>query len=170
MERGDKGETYVPGLSWVRLRRARGSDLASVIAIDAENTGVATRGYWSDRLEWCAAREPDRFFIVAERDETMLGFIVGEVRAWEFGSPPSGWIIALHVIPAARLHGVGTMLFEDICARFRRAGVSHVRTVLARDADLPLSFLRSVGMNAGPFIDLEMKLDGSIARGHIHPP
>jgi ribosomal protein S18 acetylase RimI-like enzyme len=152
-------ETSAQGLGGVRIRAARGSDLPAVIALDAENTGVAKAGYWRERFEWYAGRQPDRFFLVAERDEQMLGFIVGEVRAWEFGSPPSGWIFAIHISPSARLHGLGTLLFEEICARFRDAGVSHVRTMLAKDAHLLLSFFRSLGMMGGPFIQLEKRLE-----------
>lgn len=148
-----------PELAEVRVRPARGSDLAAVAAIDAENTGVAKAAYWRDRFEWYGVRQPDRFFLVAEREARLLGFIVGEVRAWEFGSPPSGWIFAVHVSPSARLHGLGTLLFEEICARFREAGVSHVRTMLAKDAHLLLSFFRSLGMMGGPFIQLEKRLE-----------
>lgn len=147
-----------PELGGVRVRPARGPDLAAVIAIDAENTGVAKAAYWKDRFERYAGKQPDRFFLVAERDEVVLGFIVGEVRAWEFGSPPAGWIFAVHVAPSVRLHGLGTLLFDEICVCFRKAGVSHVRTMLAKDAQLLLSFFRSHGMMGGPFIQLEKRL------------
>jgi ribosomal protein S18 acetylase RimI-like enzyme len=152
-------ETPAPELGAVRVRPARAPDLPAVIAIDAENTGLAKPAYWKDRFERYAGRQPDRFFLVAEREGTMLGFIVGEVRAWEFGSPPSGWIFAIHISPTARLHGLGTMLFDEICMRFRKAGVSHVRTMLAKDAHLLLSFFRSLGMMGGPFIQLEKRLE-----------
>jgi ribosomal protein S18 acetylase RimI-like enzyme len=153
-----KTETPEPELPAVRVRAARGSDLPSVIALDAQNTGIAKAAYWKDRFDWYAGRQPERFFLVAERDETMLGFIVGEVRAWEFGSPPSGWIFAIHISPTARLHGLGTLLFDEICVRFRKAGVQHVRTMLAKDAHLLMSFFRSLGMMGGPFVQLERKL------------
>jgi ribosomal protein S18 acetylase RimI-like enzyme len=154
-------KTETPGseLRGVRVRAALGSDLPAVIALDAENTGIPKAAYWNERFEWYAGRQPDRFFLVAERDETMLGFIVGEVRAWEFGSPPSGWIFAIHISPDARLRGLGTLLFEEICVRFRKAGVQHVRTMLAKDAHLLLSFFRSLGMVGGPFIQLERRLE-----------
>src|SRR5512133_3817532 len=143
----------------IGIRPARGTDLPAVVALDAENTGIAKAAYWKDRFEWYAGRQPDRFFLVAERDEEILGFIVGEVRAWEFGSPPSGWIFAIHIRPSARLHGLGTLLFDEICLRFRKAGVQHVRTMRAKDAHLLLSFFRSQGMMGGPFIQLEKRLE-----------
>ena len=143
----------------MRVRAARAADLPSVIALDAENTGIPKASYWKDRFRWYAGRQPDRFFLVAERDRAVLGFIVGEVRAWEFGSPPSGWIFAAHVSPSARLHGLGTLLFDEICGRFRQAGVEQVRTMVAKDAHLLLSFFRSLGMRGGPFIELEKRID-----------
>ena len=61
--------------------------------------------------------------------------------------------------PVERLHGLGTVLFDAICARFRKAGVETVRTMLAKDDPLVMSFFRSQGMRAGPFIQLEKRLD-----------
>ena len=152
-----KSPQPVPGD--VRIRAARPSDLAVVVALDAEDTGISKPAYWKSRFEWYVGRRPDRFFLVAERSEGMLGFIVGEVRAWEFGSPPSGWIFAIGVSQEARLHGIGSMLFDEMCVRFRKAGVRQVRTMLAKDNRLIMSFFRSLGMMAGPFIQLEMGLD-----------
>ncbi len=154
-----KTDTAEDAFRDVRVRPAQGSDLPAVVALDAENTGIAKPAYWKDRFEWYAGRHPDRFFLVAERNGAMLGFIVGEVRAWEFGSPPSGWIFAIHVRPDERLHGLGTMLFDAICVRFRKSGVQLVRTMLAKDANLLMSFFRSLGMMAGPFVQLEKRLD-----------
>ncbi len=153
-----KAETAV-AFGDVRVRPAQARDLAAVVALDAEETGIAKAGYWKERFEWYAGRDPERFFLVAERGGAILGFIVAEVRAWEFGSPPSGWIFAVHVSPAGRLHGLGTMLLEAVCGRFRKAGVQHVRTMVAKDAQVVLSFFRSLGMMAGPFIELEKRLD-----------
>jgi ribosomal protein S18 acetylase RimI-like enzyme len=157
-EKQERPEAVAPDGGAVRVRPARGPDLPAVVAIDAETTGAAKPAYWKERFERYAGRQPDRFFLVAEREGTPVGFIVGEVRAWEFGSPPAGWIFAIHISPSARLHGLGTLLFEEICVRFRKAGVSHVRTMLAKDAHLLLSFFRSQGMMGGPFIELEKRL------------
>ncbi|HEY6100205.1 MAG TPA: GNAT family N-acetyltransferase [Anaeromyxobacter sp.] len=152
-------ENVAPKFGDVRVRPAEGADLQPVVALDAENTGISKLAYWKDRFDWYAGRHPERFFLVAERGGDLLGFIVGEVRAWEFGSPPSGWIFAVHVSSKARLHGLGTMLYDAICVRFRKAGVHHVRTMVAKDAQLLLSFFRSLGMIAGPFVQLEKRLD-----------
>jgi ribosomal protein S18 acetylase RimI-like enzyme len=141
------------------VRPVATDDLGQVVALDAEVTGIEKADYWYEvfhRYGSRAARQ--RFFLVAESAGAIVGFIVGEVRDWEFGSPPCGWVFGLAVRPDARLAGVGTKLLEAICAGFRRAGVAKVRTMLARENNLVLSFFRSQGMMAAPFIPLEMDL------------
>jgi ribosomal protein S18 acetylase RimI-like enzyme len=138
------------------IRPAKPTDFASVVALDQEVTGLTKRKYWKDAFARYAARHEDPgFFLVAERDGQMEAFIIGEVRAWEFGEPPCGWVFAVQVRPEKRLSGLGTELFEALCDAFRRAGVKKVRTLLARENHLVLSFFRSQGMMAGPFIELE---------------
>jgi len=77
------------------------------------------------------------------------------VRDWEFGSHPCGWVFALGVRPDIRLSGVATCLYGAICNFFNQAGVTTVRTMLARQDIDSLSFFRSQGMMAGPYVQLE---------------
>ncbi len=149
----------VPAAAAVAVRPAQASDLAAVVKLDAEATGVAKASYWKERFAWYAGGHQDRFFLIAERSGDAVGFIVGEVRAWEFGSPPSGWIFAVNVKQTERQRGLGTILFDAICDRFRRVGVPRVRTMIAKDAHLEMSFFRSQGMMAGPFLQLEKSLE-----------
>ena len=100
-----------------------------------------------------------RHFLVATAGARVVGFVIGEVRDWEFGSPPCGWVFAIDVDPQARQQGVGTLLLSAMRQRFERVGVRTLRTMLASDNHLILSFFRSQGMMAGPFIPLEMELD-----------
>jgi GNAT superfamily N-acetyltransferase len=144
----------------IHIRPAIKSDLAGLIALDEEVTGLAKRKYWREAFaRYGAQRRLLRFFLVAEQRGRIEGFIIGEVRAWEFGEPPCGWVFAVQVRPKTRLKGIGTQLFEVLSGAFRNAGVQKVRTMLARDNHLVLSFFRSQGMMAGPFIELEATLD-----------
>ena len=93
--------------------------------------------------------------------KSVVGFIIGEIRAWEFGSPPTGWIFAMAVDPAARLRKVGSRMFEAITAHLAENGADTVRTMLAHDDQLNMAFFRSQGMMGGPFIQLEMPLRSS---------
>jgi len=143
----------------VAIRAVERGDLDAIVAIDATVTGLEKRAYWKSVYQrYGATPEAGRQFLVAEADGRVVGFVVGEVRDWEFGSPPCGWVFGIDVLPAARQAGIGSRLLTAICAAFRRAGVRKVRTMLARDNTLILSFFRSQGMMAGPFIPLEMDL------------
>ncbi|MBX3591131.1 MAG: GNAT family N-acetyltransferase [Burkholderiaceae bacterium] len=144
----------------VVIRAARRADLDQVIAIDATVTGVEKRPYWlSVFRRYGDGARPERHFLVAEADGRVAGFIIGEVRDWEFGAPPCGWVFAIDVAPEFRLAGIATRMLDALRAGFRRLGVRKLRTILARDNTLILSFFRSQGMMTGPFIPLEMDLD-----------
>jgi GNAT superfamily N-acetyltransferase len=140
----------------VLLRDGREADLPAVIALDAAVTGLEKERYWR---ELYSRRGPELPFLVAEIDDRIAGFAIGEVRAWEFGSPPCGWVFALTVDPALRLDGIGSRLMDAIAERFRAVGVKKMRTMLARDNHLLMAFFRSHGMMAGPYIELEKELD-----------
>jgi GNAT superfamily N-acetyltransferase len=147
------------------VRRVHAGDIAHVIALDKRVTGLVKPKYWRDVFErYGGSLGLERSFLVAEaldgKSRTpILGFIIGEVRAWEFGSAPCGWVFALSVEPRARLQGVGEALFDAISMEFKRAGVDKMRTMVARDNQLHLMFFRSEGMTAGPYVQLEKELD-----------
>ena len=80
---------------------------------------------------------------------------LGEVRDWEFGSPPCGWVFAVGVDPGRLRRGVASALLAESCRRFRRAKVDEVRTMVRR-TDVPVqSFFRANGFVGGPFVQLE---------------
>ena len=136
-----------------KVRFVRRGDLPQVVAIDAAITGLRKPRYWS------GVRRRYRDFLVAEAAGRVEGYIVGEVRDWEFGLPPCGWVFGIGVRPRSRLAGVGAGLLEALCASFRKRGVATVRTLLPRENRLVLAFFRSQGMMAAPFIPLEKALD-----------
>ena len=144
----------------IDVRPVRRTDLDQVIAIDATVTGHEKRPYWQRvyRRYGVPSAGEVRHFLVAVRARTVVGFLIGEVRDWEFGSPPCGWVFAIDVAPEARQCGTGTLLLAASVAAFRRAGVRKLRTMLSRDNIVILSFFRSQGMMAGPLIPLEMDL------------
>jgi len=149
----------------LRIRRVLPADIPGIIALDRQVTGLAKPGYWREAFKtYSRRRAKDGIFLVAEDaisspGKGVLGFIIGEVRAWEFGSEPCGWVFALSVDPSARVRGVGEALFEAVAAELKKAGVSKMRTMVARDNRLPMLFFRGMGMVAGPYIQLEKELD-----------
>lgn len=161
-------QTHPCGAAQVRqiaIRRVREADLAHVATLDERVTDIAKPDYWQDIFERYAQRRTDeRFFLIAENtgdtpEFPVLGYIVGEIRAWEFGSAPCGWVFAFAVEPGTRQQGIGEQLFEAISIEFKNAGIGTMRTMVPRDNQLHMAFFRSEGMVAGPYIQLEMDLD-----------
>ena len=86
----------------VTVRPVRRADLDHVIEIDATVTGLEKRAYWQRiyRRYGIAAAGEQRWFLVALDGRRVVGFLIGEVRDWEFGSPPCAWVFAINVDPA----------------------------------------------------------------------
>ena len=148
----------------LKIERAGYDYLDRVVDLDARITGEPKREYWEDIFERYASRHvEERFLLVAEApeggDEGILGLIVGEVRGWEFGSKPCGWIFAVSVDPDKRQLGIGEALFRKICDEFRKIGITKVRTMVRRENPLHMAFFRSEGMMAGPYTQFEMSLE-----------
>jgi ribosomal protein S18 acetylase RimI-like enzyme len=170
---GRTAAAFAPGVKamhgdGIAIRPAQAADIAQVIALDAQITGIEKSDYWRGIYQRFIkqrqqANEKDQFFLVAAAAAgadagSVLGFIRGEIRAWEFGSAPCGWAYALSVRPDARLRGIGQALLDGLTTEFKKSGVTRMRTMVARDNRLHLLFFRASGMTAGPYIELERDL------------
>ena len=142
----------------IHIRRAEESDLPAIQTFDERSNKDANPRYWQEMFTRYGDDKTKQLFLVCEKDAEIVGFIIGEIRDWEFGSHPCGWIFALGVRPDIRLSGVATYLYTAMCDFFRNAGVSKVRTMLSRQDIDTHSFFRSQGMMAGPYIQLEKDL------------
>jgi ribosomal protein S18 acetylase RimI-like enzyme len=144
----------------LRIRDLLPSDADAVVAIDALHTGVSKPGYWRDVLAgFLPPAAGTKVGLAAEIDDRLVGYLLGEVRAFEFGSEACGWVFAVGVQPESTRGGVASRLLAEACARFRAAGVATIRTMVRR-ADVPvLSFFRARGFVGGSFYQLELDLE-----------
>lgn len=144
--------------SKTHIRPAAETDLPAIMTFDQRSNKDANPRYWQEMFARYGDDKSKQLFLVCEAGNEIVGFIIGEVRDWEFGSDPCGWVFALGVRPDIRLSGVATQLYAAICQFFKQAGVTTVRTMLARQDIDTLSFFRSQGMMAGPYVQLEKEL------------
>jgi ribosomal protein S18 acetylase RimI-like enzyme len=143
----------------VMIRRAAAQDIPDIARLDHATTGQSKPDYWGDMLaQFSTDRTQDRAFLVAETAGRVVGFITGEIRAFEFGAERCGWVFAVAVDPELRVANVGTRLFDEICTIFQKAGVEKVSTLIERDSHLVLAFFRSQGMIFGRYIQMEKEL------------
>ena len=145
-----------------RTRDLVPADLAEVIRIDALHTGRKNPRYWKGVFKRFLEDSDDtpRVGLCAEGESGLVAFLLGEVRAFEFGSDTCGWIFAVGVDPAHLRQGVASELLSEACKRFKKAGVGRVRTMVGRGNVPILSFFRSNGFVGGSFVQLELDLEG----------
>jgi len=147
----------------VRIRAIRSGDAAAIAAIDAAHTGVLKRRWWRDVVARHAgsgrAGEARVGLVAVEGPKgTVVGYAMGRVRSFEFGSEPCGWIVALGVHPRMLRGGIAGRLFDEACRRFARHGINLVRTMVRRDDVGVLTFFRNQGFVAGPYVELELSI------------
>ena len=141
-----------------RLRPLKAGDLSEVVRIDGLHTGLRKRAYWSAVFERFLRRNGRavRIGLGVESPKGLAGYLLGEVRAFEFGSEPCGWIFAVGVDPGSERRGVASLLLAEAVARFQAHGVPRIRTMVSRN-DVPvLAFFRGNGFRGGPFVQLEL--------------
>jgi ribosomal protein S18 acetylase RimI-like enzyme len=139
---------------------AEAGDLAEIIDLDAKIAGYSRADFWHSLFRQKAA-SATLYVLVARRAGKIIGYALGEIRSWPVRDPICGWLYAVGVDKDHRLHKVATALMTELVARFRQNGVEAVRTVIDVDDHLLMSFFRSFGMTAGPFVELEMAIGQS---------
>jgi ribosomal protein S18 acetylase RimI-like enzyme len=97
--------------------------------------------------------------IVAEKDNTVAGFIIGCIKEWGFGVERSGWIEMIEVDPKLMGKGVGKALGEALLKYFRDEEIKEVYTSVKWDSGDLISFFKSIGFDKSSFINLEYKSD-----------
>ncbi len=145
----------------VSIRPLQRRDLDAVVRLDALHTGESKPSYWTQvfRDFLGPATDRARVGLVAERDGALAGFVLADVRAFEFGSEPCGWILEIGVDPGLARQGVASDLLADVCRRLRQGGVATIRTMVRRNNVPMLTFFRTNGFSGGPYVQLEQTWD-----------
>jgi ribosomal protein S18 acetylase RimI-like enzyme len=95
----------------------------------------------------------------AEIDGKLVGFVIGEVRRWEFGrSEMIGWILILGVNPEYQGMGVGRKLGSTLLDHFRKKNVRKIQTLVEwHDGEL-ISYFKSLGFGLLQMLPLEKEI------------
>ena len=146
-----------------RIRVIRSGDAAAIAAIDAAHTGLLKKRWWRDVVARHAvggrAGGPRVGLVAVDGAKgTVVGYVMGRVRSFEFGSEPCGWIVAIGVHPRMLPGGIAARMFEEACRQFARQGIGLVRTMVRRDDVGVLTFFRNQGFVAGPYVELELSI------------
>lgn len=143
----------------VRVRPLDELDIGGITRIDERITGIYRPEVWERRVGYYLRRDPDSSQ-VAEIESRVVGFMLGDVRAGEFGlEEPSGWIERFGIDPDQRGKDLGRQMFAAMVAHFQAGGARSVRTLVDRKDEGVAGFLRALGLSPSPLEALEMRLD-----------
>jgi ribosomal protein S18 acetylase RimI-like enzyme len=141
-----------------RIRPLDELDIGGIVKIDERITGIYRPEVWERRVGYYLRRDPDASQ-VAEADGRVVGFLLGDLRAGEFGiEEPSGWIERFGIDPDYRGRDLGKQMFAAICAHFRAQGAGTVRTLVDRGDPAISGFLKALGFSPSALEALEMRL------------
>ncbi|MDP6510198.1 MAG: GNAT family N-acetyltransferase [Dehalococcoidia bacterium] len=92
---------------------------------------------------------------MAETEGRVVGFVLGDVRGWEYGMPPGGWIDIMGVDPQFQRRGIGIKLIQAFA---QEAKLQNMKTHIAirRQDDDFQKFIRSAGFQSRQLIEFEM--------------
>ncbi len=140
------------------VRKMTVRDIDQVLRLDEKITGRPHAAYYESKCDAYIKRAPDTC-LVAEHRNHVVGFVLGDVRGWEFATELAGWLEVLGVDPDYQGRGVSRMLLRALFASFRRAGVAVVNTMVNwNDGDL-IDYFQANGFERGEYVNLVRQLD-----------
>lgn len=141
----------------VIVRSMRAEDIEAILEIDRRITGRDRAATFQRRVDTYLATDP-LVCQVAELDGRVIGFMLGDIKGWEYGVPEAGWIEVMAVEPEYQGSGVGKKLAESLFEHFRRSGVKSVYALVDWADGRLLAYMRSLGFKRSDLINLERDL------------
>jgi ribosomal protein S18 acetylase RimI-like enzyme len=145
-------ETKTPSMNQadVRIRSLEDTDIGEITALDETIGGRYRPEIWERRIGYYIRRDPEAS-VVAESGGRVVGFMLGEVRAGEFGlEEPTGWIEVMGVDPGFRGQRIGRRLGERMLDHFRARGAVRVRTLVGEGMEEIAAFFTALGFEPAP--------------------
>lgn len=142
----------------VRIRPLDELDITGIARIDERISGIYRPEVWETRVMYYTRRDPGASQ-VAEIEGKVVGFMMGDLRAGEFGlDDVSGWIERFGIDPDHRGQDLGRKLFDAIRAHFVAEGATSVRTMVDTNDGVVGGFLKAIGFQPAPMQALEIRL------------
>ena len=142
----------------VRIRPLDELDISGISRIDERISGIYRPEIWEERVMYYTRRDPGASQ-VAEQGGKVIGFMLGDLRAGEFGlDEPSGWIERFGIDPAYRGRDLGKQMYAAMCAHFKAQGATVVRTLVDRGDSGVTGFLEALGFKPSALQALEVRL------------
>lgn len=137
----------------IRIRRMEEDDFSSMVEIDKKITGKERVPSWPQKVSTHLKIYYPPLCFVAEVENEIIGFILGDMRGAEYGLPLSGWIDILGIDPEYQGQKLGQRLIEAFSEECHHIGIKS--RVMVREHDERIQkFLSSVGFRRGELVEL----------------
>ncbi len=138
----------------IKIRHLRAEDIPHLQEIDRKITQRSTT--W-DNVDIYLAGGPLLSFI-AELNGEVIGFLLGDVKSYEFGLAQSAWIETIGVSPDHQRDGVGRMLVSAFLDHCRRSNISNVQVLVRQDDRALHGFLDAMSFHRGEMVNFQKLL------------
>lgn len=138
----------------IKIRRMVPTDLPEILRIDSILVGGKRAITWQEKVETLWFTERPALNFVAEVGDKVVGFVLGDVRGAEYGTPMCGWVDVIGVHPAWQRKGIGKRLIETFC-QLCQSNQVRTRIIIRQDDKRMKNFLKSLGFRKGELVDFE---------------
>jgi predicted N-acetyltransferase YhbS len=146
----------------VSIRAMERADLAVVVELDALVFGNVRSAYFERRLAALDENDADArmIFLVADYQDTVIGFVMGTLAYGEFGLTQVTVILdSIAVHPRYQQQGIGRQLIEAFIKRSTMQGAAAVYTLVNWDNWMLLKTFHALGFVLASTIPLERRID-----------
>ncbi len=146
----------------INIRPMKEKDIGQAVSIHRKviQEGLGqSMNYAIENLFTSFIKKSPNTCIVAERDNKVVGFIIGSIKEWVFGVKRSGWIEMIEIDPKLMGEGIGTKLGQSLIRYFKDQGIKEIYTSVKWDSGDLIAFFKSIGFDKSSFINLEKKSD-----------
>ena len=141
----------------IKIRPLELDDRKAIFEIQEAITKHKAEKDWEQLVEGYIKNSGDTS-LVAVVDGKVVGFMLGDLKAYCFGASRSGWIEVIGVHPRHMGSGIGKKLGNELIKIFRNKKVKHIFPSVRWDSGDLITFFKSIGFDRSNFTNLERKL------------
>ena len=139
----------------VRIRKLRAGDVPAIVEIERRITKSRRTSALGPYLR-SALRTKEAICLVAEAGGEAAGFLIGDVRPWEFGEDRQvAWVKVVGVDPRHQGQGLGGLLGSRFLEELKGRGIRRVKTLVEWDSGDLVAYFQSQGFDRANAIVLE---------------
>lgn len=138
----------------VIIRKMVPEDVVKILEVDQKLVGKERSPSWPQRVTRYLEMYYPPLCHIAEIDGRVVGFILGDIRGWEYAVTSSGWIDIMGVAPEFQGRGIGKKLVQAFALECQQRKMK--THIMVRESDDRLQrFLAEAGFHRGGLIELE---------------